>query len=305
MTAQTSSLMELAQAGLFVEPGNHAHYLEALWPVSLSWADLKAALNLARQPIDEVYLAIGFGADAWQRLQPNFTPSSLTSFVTLNGQKHSMPSTQGDLWFWIHGEDRGAVMEAVLQIQAALGHLVEFTVDISGFKNKEARDLTGFVDGTENPADVERGAVAQIPAGELGAGGSYVFSQLWQHNLAAFNQLKLHEQEQVFGRTKQDNIELEGDDLPPTAHISRTDVSVDGEAQEIYRRSTPYGNAQHHGLYFLAFACHPNRIAVQLDSMLGNTADGLSDRMLDFTQALTGAYWFMPSQQDLDELLAL
>jgi len=89
-----------------------------------------------------------------------------------------------------------------------------------------------------------------IPEGETGAGGSYVLSQKWQHHLQAFNQLSVHEQEQVIGRTKQDNVELEGDAMPPTSHVSRTDVKIDGVGQKIYRRSTPYGGAEEQACIF-------------------------------------------------------
>lgn len=305
MKTVLSPLMSLAQQGLYVEPGNNSHYLECLWPASVSVAQLKQALNVARQPIKNVYIQIGFGAQAWQRLTPSFTPEHLTPFTQLNGKNgKQMPSTQGDIWFWIHGEDRGEVMDAVVQVQLAIHGLLDVQLDLSGFKNREARDLTGFVDGTANPEADERAEVAQIGLDHVGAGGSYVFSQQWQHDLVAFNQLAVSEQEKVFGRTKQDNIEMDDDQMPENSHVSRTDVSVNGVAQEIYRRSTPYGGAQKHGLYFLAFSCDPARIHIQLERMLGNTEDGLSDRLMDFTQAITGAYWFLPAQKDLDQLLA-
>lgn len=302
--SELSPLMRLAQPGLFAEPNTHSHYLEYSWPAHLTWPELRPALQQALQPVAGVHISLAFGAAAWQRCQPTFTPAHLQAFTSLIGiNGHQMPATQGDIWFWIHGTDRGEVMTALLQVEQALAHLLVINLDISGFKNRESRDLTGFVDGTENPQEQERGPVAQIALDAVGAGGSYVFTQQWQHDLHSFNRLNLTQQEQVFGRSKQDDIEMDAEVMPANAHVSRTDVELEGEAQEIYRRSTPYGTAQQHGLYFIACACHPQRIGVQLENMLG-LRDGISDRMLDFTQAVTGAYWFLPAQQDLDQLLA-
>lgn len=299
-----SPLMAKAQPGLYEEPGNSAHYLECQWPKNIPLDTLKQGLSAALEPVSGAYVAVGFGVDAWARMQPSFTPEELVSFPLLQGKNgKEMPSTQGDLWFWIHGEDRGDVMNAVLQVQSAMRGMLNVQLDLSGFKNREARDLTGFVDGTANKEGDERGPTAQIPEGEAGAGGSYVLTQKWKHNLTAFNELSLVEQENVFGRTKHDDIEMSEDVMPLDSHVSRTDADVDGVAQKIYRRSTPYGGAQDHGLYFLAFACGLSRIHIQLERMLGNTEDGWSDSLMNYSQAETGAYWFMPAQADLQQLL--
>ncbi len=299
-----SPLMAKAQSGLYEEPGSSAHYLECHWPKALPLEKLKEGLSEALKPLEGAHVAVGFGIDAWARMQPDYIPEELVSFPLLEGNNgYEMPSTQSDLWFWIHGEDRGDVMDGVLQIQQAIRGMLTIKLDLSGFKNREARDLTGFVDGTENDKGDERGETAQIPEGELGAGGSYVLTQKWKHNLAAFNELSISEQEKVFGRTKQDDVELPEDLMPENSHVSRTDVQLNGVDQKIYRRSTPYGGAKDHGLYFLAFSCSLSRIHVQLERMLGNTGDGLSDSLMDFSQAETGAYWFMPAQKDLEQLL--
>lgn len=293
----------LYQPGLLEEPGRAAHYLE----MTLSSADngaVLAAFKAAIKPVNGVWIALCFGAAAWDRFNPQWRPAKLVPFTHLDGANgYSMPATQGDVYFWIHGEDRGDVMDAVLQVHEAMRGVATCVLDISGFKNREARDLTGFVDGTANPKGDKRLDAALIPAGEPGAGGSYVLTQCWKHHLHSFNQLGVHEQQQVIGRTKSDNIELEGDDMPPTSHVSRTDVKVNGVGQKIYRRSTPYGGADDHGLYFLAFACDLDRIRIQLERMLGNTGDGYSDHLMKYSTARTGAYWFMPAQADLDALL--
>lgn len=301
----STDLITMAQPGLYNEPGRSAHYLEMLWPHAVSINSLKQALKKALQPRSDVSIAIGFGADAWARLNPKFTPNKLKPFVHLDGRNgYSMPSTQSDIWFWIHGEDQGAVMDALLQVHQAIRDVLITQLDLNGFRNQELRDLTGFVDGTGNPKEDKRVLAAQIPVGQVGAGGSYVLTQKWRHNLQAFQQLSVPEQEQVIGRTKADSIELRGAAMPPTSHVSRTDVKVDGVGQKIYRRSTPYGNAEDHGLYFIGIACDEQRLHIQLERMLGNTDDGVSDALMRYSTATTGAYWFMPARPDLEALLA-
>jgi len=88
---------------------------------------------------------------------------------------------------------------------------------------------------------------------DTGAGGAHMLTRKWVHDLDAFNALAVGDQERVIGRTKKDSIELEGDAMPATSHVSRTDVKVDGIPQRLYRRSFPYGSVSQQGLYFLAF----------------------------------------------------
>jgi putative iron-dependent peroxidase len=129
-----------------------------------------------------------------------------------------------------------------------------------------------------------------------------VLGQKWVHDLEAFAELSLHDQQQVIGRTKPDSIELEGDDQPPNSHVSRSDLKVDGVAQKMYHRSVPFGSATEAGLYFLGFCCDIARFDNVLNSIYGLTGDGEHDRLTDFSQAHTGCYWFAPSASALDAL---
>lgn len=298
-----TAVLPASQAGLYREPGIHAHYLEYRLAGDKTNDDIKQALAQALIPVSDCYIAIALGAEAWDRLQPQWRPADLASFATVSG-KHTMPATQGDVFFWVHGEDRGEVMATILHVQQQLQNVAEVTLDISGFKNQASRDLTGFVDGTANPKEEKRIAAAQIPAGQPGAGGCYVLSQKWQHNLASFQQLTVRQQEAVIGRTKEDDVELEGEAMPADSHVSRTDVKVDGVAMKIYRRSTPYyQSTDDKGLYFLCFASELRRIQIQLERMAGATEDGISDHLMQFSTPLTGSYWFMPAEADLLQLL--
>ena len=296
--------MPTPQADIFIEGSHHYYHLEYQLDNSVTEADIRAALTNARQKNPNIQLVIAFGKQAWDRLQPQWSPSDLADFKTIHGvDGHTAPSTQSDAFFWIHGQDRDDVFDQVLTIQAALASVASVTFDLAGFRYHDERDLIGFVDGSANPKEDARMLAALIPEGQPGAGGSYVLGQQWVHNLAAFNRLPVETQEKVVGRTKTDSIELEGDDMPDDSHVSRTDVKIDGTAMKIYRRSAPYGNATEHGLYFLAFGCEIRRFQVQLERMYGVTDDGLHDQLIHYSSAKTGSYWFAPSQADLHALL--
>ncbi len=145
--------------------------------------------------------------------------------------------------------------------------------------------------------------MALVPEGLPGAGGSFVLTQRWATDLEAFNALPVAKQEAVIGRTKADSIELEGEAMPHDSHVSRTDVTVDGVALRIFRRSVPYGDLNEHGLYFVAFACEQRRHQIQLEHMLGVSGDGLHDRLIEFSTPKTGSYFFAPGIEALSRAL--
>jgi putative iron-dependent peroxidase len=124
----------------------------------------------------------------------------------------------------------------------------------------------------------------------------------WVHDLVAFNRLSVEEQQRVFGRTKPDSVELSDAEKPSTAHIARVETSIDGEELEIFRRSVPYGSAREHGLYFVAFSAQRSRYERMLARMFGTASDGIHDRLTDFSRPVSGAYYFAPSLNALNEL---
>ncbi len=212
------------------------------------------------------------------------------------------PSTQRDMLVWIQGPARDCVFDAAMAVSHALGSTASSALEISGFVYHDSRDLTGFIDGSANPEGDEIQENALVPDGQPGSGGAHMLTQKWVHDLDAFKALPVADQERVIGRTKEDSIELEGDAMPATSHVSRTDVKVDGESQRLYRRSFPYGSVTENGLYFLAFACDPARFDIQLRRMFGVSGDGLRDGLIDFSSAVSGSYWFAPSVDDLDAI---
>jgi putative iron-dependent peroxidase len=288
------------QEGIFIEGPPCNTFLEYEVPAGGETARVRAAvaaaLALARQA--EQHLVVGFGDALWRRLAPGRMPEGLRPFAALGApDAHHAPATQRDIWVWLQGPRPDANFDLALAIYRALAEVAELKLEISGFKYHGDRDLIGFVDGTGNPKDREaRAAAALIPGA---GGGAFVLTQQWVHDLPRFEALEVAEQEAVVGRTKVEDVELEGDAMPPDSHVSRTDVSEGGVAMKIYRRSAPYGTLRAHGLYFVAFACDLHRFDIQLRRMYGLAGDGLRDRLIDFSRAVTGAYWYAPSQADL------
>lgn len=297
--------MNQHQNGLFNETNSQFYHLEYRFNSSSSVQEIKASIKQSLSFCPEgVNIIVAFGKDAWQQLNPEWMPKELINFKTLNGVNgFSAPSTQADVYFWIQSHSTSNNFDCVLNIHKSMQKVAEITLDLAGFTYHDSRDLIGFVDGTANPKGDAKSDVAIIPEGEKGAGGSYVLSQKWKHDLNSFNQCPLHQQEQIVGRTKIEDIELEGDDMPSDSHVSRTDVKVDGKAMKIFRQSSPYGSATDNGLYFLSFSCELARFQIQLERMFGMTEDGLHDRLIEHSKALTSSYWFAPSIEDLNNLL--
>lgn len=296
--------MATAQAGIFDENSTQFHYLE----YRLESSNREKVIAALREALSKeerlLHVVAAFGPTAWHLLQPAWSPKSFTGFERINGVSgFSIPSTQRDLFFWIHGGDLSTVFDQALHIQRCLKEVATLELDERGFTYHNSRDLIGFVDGTANPKEEKRQLAALVPEGEPGAGGSIVLSQKWVHDLDAWNRLSVEMQEKVVGRTKFKDEELEGEAMPADSHVSRTDLKVDGVAMKIYRRSTPFGTVRENGLYFLSFACDTLRYSSQLESMFGLSGDNRFDQLIRFSKPVTSSYWFAPSVDDLKAIL--
>ncbi|MFT5879077.1 MAG: putative iron-dependent peroxidase [Moritella sp.] len=292
--------MSQPQSSIFNETSTNYHHLEYIFKEGVYLPEIHTTLKSAlKKQTADVNIVIAFGTSACNTLLPELQLKPFHDFTTLRSPHGKVAAaTQADVMFWIHSNGISTVLEQAVHIQNAISTIADNKLDISGFQYRENRDLIGFVDGTANPKEDARQLAALIPAGQPGEGGSYVLSQKWVHDLSRFNAMKVPEQEAVVGRTKEDDIELTGDAMPANSHVARTDIA----GMKIYRRSSPFGNASEHGLYFLSFACEQQRFTTQLQRMYGIT-DGVTDRLIDFSDAVTGSYWFAPSQTELDKLL--
>lgn len=306
--------MPTPQPGIFAERTHSHMLLEYRIKDGIDDASLRRALGAAvrgegqtaevteltgqQSPVNVVW---AFGADCWARLDGD-APQGLRPFAGAGKGDTVAPATQRDMFIWFHGDNHSANFDAALAAHRALTAVAEPLLDKNGFFYWDSRDLSGFVDGTENPEGDEQKEVALIPDGEPGAGGSYVFSQQWIHNLDAMHALSQADQEKMIGRTKVDSVELKGDAMPDNSHVSRSDVKVEGVGQKLYRRSVPYGGVTESGLYFLAFSRDIERYERILASMFGTSGDGVQDRLTEMSTPVTGSYWFAPSAEELSRI---
>jgi porphyrinogen peroxidase len=296
----------LPQFGIFAQ-GTHAHhFLEFDLKPGVIPEQAVAVFRQLRTPdvsSGGVNVVIAFGADAWRGIASSLTPDGLAPFEPVTGANgRRAPASQHDVWLWISGAEPGVAWQSARVAAQTVGDVASLAAEQQGFTYRGGRDITGFIDGTANPPIDRAADVALIPPGHAGEGGSHVLVMRWVHDLVAFNRLSVEEQQRVFGRTKADSVELGAADKPATAHIARVETRVGGEELEIFRRSVPFGTASESGLSFLAFSSERSRYDRMLARMLGTTRDGLHDRLTDFSRPVSGAYYFAPSLNALNEI---
>jgi len=136
-----------------------------------------------------------------------------------------------------------------------------------------------------------------------GVGGSFALLQRWVHDLSGLDALDEAGQEAVFGRTKRDSIAIDRAERGVDSHIVRVEIhDAEGEEEELWRRSTPWGAVGHHGLTFLAFSADPMRYRRMFERIFG-IEDGIRDRLTDYSTATNSAECFCPSLDALDGLV--
>ena len=300
----------MPQAGIFSDPSTYHYFLEYRVPERADLAEICEALRqiLAWAPAGadagDCYRVVGFGHSLWERYGADEPPGLLRPFSAIEGpEDKAVPATQNDLWVWLHGPRHDLNFSLAMYASSLLNGEAMLRLEQPGFSYLDSRDLTGFIDGTANPSSEEAEKVALIPRGLAGEGGSYVLAMRWVHDLGAFGELSVPEQEAVIGRTKVESLELNQSRKLSTSHISRMEVEEDGEELQILRRSVPYGSLQEQGLYFLAFAADPTRYDKMLARMFGQSEDGIVDRLTDFSRPVSGAYYYAPSRRALGLLL--
>ena len=247
---------------------------------------------------------MAFGSDIWDRLFGEPKPKDLHPFREIRGRHHAV-ATPGDILFHIRATRTDLCFELATQIMSRLGSAVSTTDEVHGFTYFDDRDLIGFVDGTENPVD--QAAIDATIIGEedaVFAGGSYVIVQKYLHDLNSWNTLPIEQQEKIIGRTKLSDIELDDAVKPTSAHNALTSIMEDGKPLEIVRDNMPFGDVGkgEFGTYFIGYARSPHRIEQMLVNMFVGQPPGNYDRLLDFSRAITGTLFFVPSATFLENV---
>lgn len=245
---------------------------------------LPVALDNLTRLVDVKHTVVGFGESLVQALGGHV--QGLRAFPVITGVGVDNPSTQHALWCWLHGEDRGDLLHRGRALEQALAPALKLVQMTEAFRHKSGHDLTGYEDGTENPVDE-----AAVAAGIAADGGSFAAIQQWQHDLDGFVALAAHEQDNIIGRRKSDNEEL--DDAPESAHVKRTAQESFAPEAFVVRRSMPWSNEQGAGLMFLAFGHSFAAFEAQLRRMSG-LDDGIVDSLYRFSRPITGGYYWCP-----------
>jgi putative iron-dependent peroxidase len=262
---------------------------------SVGFRDIEAALSCV----------MGIGSGAWDLLFGSPRPAELHPFREIrSGSRHAV-STPGDLLFHIRAKRMDLCFELAMQVMARLGSAVTVADEVQGFRYFDERDLLGFVDGTENPAGSAAAEAVFIGEEDVRfSGGSYVITQKYLHNLGAWNQLPTEAQEKIIGRTKLSDIELDDSVKPSSAHNALTVIEENGKEIKILRDNMPFGRAGHgeFGTYFIGYSRSPRTIEQMLENMFIGRPPGNYDRILDFSTAVTGGLFYIPTATFLDSV---
>ena len=257
----------------------------------------------ARDTEASLSCVMGFGSAAWDRIFGSPRPAELHEFREFHADGRHAIATPGDLLFHIRAKRMDLCFELATEITSRIGSTAAAVDEVHGFSYFDNRDLIGFVDGTENPTGPD--AVDAVQIGEEDpafAGGSYVIVQKYLHDLAAWNALPTERQEAIIGRKKLSDIELDDSVKPTSAHNALTTITENGKEVKIFRLNMPFGNAAHgeFGTYFIGYSRSPRTIELMLENMFIGRPPGNYDRLLDFSRAVTGTLFFVPTAEFLD-----
>ena len=262
-----------------------------------------------RDPAKHLSLVTSIGSAAWDRLFVGPRPAELHPFPALRGARHHAPSTPGDLLFHIRAETLDVCFELAGRVIKAMAGAITVVDEVHGFRFFDNRDLLGFVDGTENPD-----GPPAVVATELGdedpdfAGGCYVHVQKYLHDMDSWDALSVAEQERVIGRTKLEDIEFPDDVKPANSHVALNVIEdADGNQLQIVRANMPFGEVgkAEFGTYYIAYSRTPAVTEKMLRNMFIGDPPGNTDRILDFSTAVTGTLFFTPTVDFLDDPPAL
>ena len=299
-------LAPLTRAAIFLVVSVKADR-ESYAVVRLLCADLPGIFRAIdfRRPEAALSCVVAFGSDAWDRIFGKPRPAELHPFREIrSGERHAV-ATPADLLFHIRARDMDLCFELVTQIMARIGTAVSSVDETHGFQYFDARDLLGFVDGTENPRG-NAASDAALVGGEDSAfaGGSYVIIQKYLHDMDKWNALATEEQERIIGRKKLSDIELSDAAKPSSAHSALTTIVEDGEEVKILRANMPFGRPGHgeFGTYFIGYSRSPRTTEQMLENMFIGRPPGNYDRILDFSRTVSGSLLFAPSATLLEKL---
>jgi putative iron-dependent peroxidase len=297
--------MSQPQKGICAEPNLHAQYLQ----YNVIDEDEQAIRSKLARVIeifdhydDEHYEAmvsgvVCIGADYFSELYPGLRPLELSPFPDMQCDDRIAPSQTTDLFIQIRADRLDIVHAISVEVHELLRIHVELVEDLRGFRYLDGRDLTGFIDADDNPRGLTKKTMAIIGDNDPDfAGGCYVHTQKYMHDMARWNLLSQRRQEQIMGCTREHH--LPSPEANANSHYIRsrvTDLSDVHAKQQLVRQSMPYANIREQGLFFVSHCKSAIPFKHMLHSMIFGTNVDEYDAFLDFTSAQTGGAYFAPS----------
>jgi len=280
-------MMSNIQSGILSGVPRLARYLVFSLKVEAQPVDVMR--SLAKKEFGETAV-IGLGDSLIKALGKSI--DGLKLFPSYSGSSFDVPSTPASLWVWLRGDDRGELLHQSLEIQQTLSDSFALVNVIDAFQYKDSRDLSGYVDGTENPQDEDAVNAAIVQSKGAGLdGSSFVAVQQWVHDLMHFKSMAVEQQDNIIGRQISDNEEIEA--APESAHVKRTAQENFEPEAFVVRRSMPWADAEKAGLVFVAFGHSVDAFEALLKRMVGED-DGVVDALFSFTQPISGNYFWCP-----------
>src|SRR5262245_24839235 len=237
--------MNTPQGGIFaLGTASHA-YVEFSLLDERGGFELVRTISSLREPrttMGGVNLVVGFRPELWREVSGGQMPPELVGFdqELVGTDGFVMPATQHDAVLWLSGSAYDVIFDVARAAITALRELAFVDEETSSWPYRHDRDLTGFIDGSENPDLIDAPELVIVPDGDPGAGGTILLLQRWLHDAAVWEALTDAEQEQVIGRTKLDSVEL--DPKPADSHVASTDQDRFGK---IFRRNMPFRSEEH------------------------------------------------------------
>jgi putative iron-dependent peroxidase len=287
-----------AQSGIFALGTASHSYLEFDALDGASASAVVGAIASLREPrttMGGVNLVAGFRPELWSEVLHGDAPAETVGFDSeiVGAEGFVMPATQHDAVLWLSGSAYDVIFDVARAAIAEVAGVACLADETSSWPYRHDFDLTGFIDGTENPTLIDAPGLVLVPEGQPGAGGTILLLQKWVHDAAEWESLAVPAQEAVIGRTKADSTELEN--KPPDSHVASTDQDRFGK---IFRRNMPYGTVSDHGTMFVGFSATQRPLVEMLESMAG-LGDGPRDALTRYTRPCSGAYYFVPSVESL------
>ena len=295
-------MTDQAQAAILIDRPPIAHHLafDIIHPAGKRDPDAaRAALARLAAITDGEKVAIGIGLSLVQLLGKHV--EGLRSHPQITSDGVDTPSTPRALWCWIRADDQGELFFLARKIRQLLAPAFECAESQNLFiYTPQHRDLSGFVDGTQNPKgdDAVQAAIASGMGDGLD-GGSYGVVQKWQHDFAALDAIAAHgitAMDDLMGRGLKTDVEMAR--KPKASHVARTDQDSFGQPAHLIRRNMCWANNDFDGgTLFLAFGRSFEAFELQWHRMLG-LEDGITDALFRFTRPVSGAYYWCPPMRD-------